>query len=574
MAAALLSANIRLIAQLKTFAQKILSETDTPPELQASLIQNAISAYNIPNVNIGHILNMSDADAEAFLSQAIPPAETFDFHGHPVNHFYAAKLERQIRIQKTLLKITYQSEMPQDWVIADMANRLAYNGLTDINDFGVRQEDYQHSFIDYQQYGDSANDYPPTIVNEKINVFYNKQTNQPFPDLNGDTTDCWAKSYEGDGGTAYRVRVIDSGAAVFFASHFRTDFLYEYGGFLKAAALVATFAGLPSFLGESIFGAVGATVPASIETAVGNVAMNTVLTGGDVAQATTGALKKLATGGISDIVLEIDPISFGNLSNVATEAGISGQSVQNALNKVTPAMDELDALTSDLLDTAGFDISNLFPDGMGNAFNDTGEFVALSPDAYASSFYIASTGDLLSANNSVVMTRAEIEAAIGSADPQGQITTTIESRWQATQGQTETTFGADSYRPASLPVPAASTVIPSFSLSNVDALTKTVGGIVNVAMAVKKGTFVPTNTGTTGMLRPQQVGVPVAQVDGSVIVNNGNGTQTVTYPNGTQKIVASTVGYTGSQQGIFAGISNQTLFIGGGVLLAALLLRR
>lgn len=577
MPAALLTNQSRVIAQLKSYAQKLLAETATPVELKAALIQRAIDSYNIPNVNITYVLGMSDADARAFLAHAIPAGETFDFHGHAVNHFYAAKLERQLRAQKTALKITYQSLMPQDWVIADMADRLAYNGLTDLLDFGVRHETVKQSYIDYAQYGDAAPDNPPTVVDVVRDVYYNKATGLEFPDLNGDYaySDCWAKSFEGDGGTAYRVRIIESGMPVFYTTHFRTDFLYDYAGFLKAAAMVAAFAGIPAAIGQSVFSAVGVTVPASVETAVGSVAMNTALTGGDVKQATTGAIKKLATGGISDIVGEIDPVSVADFSGAAADAAVAGQPIQVAIAQVKN-MDEtdLDTLSFDTLDTAGIDISSLTADGTGNVFADSGEFVTLSAPDYVSNMYVGDDGALYTASNSVFMTRDEIESAIGTANPQASLATAIEDKMQAMQGQTETTYAANAYRPASIPAPAATTVVPSFTTATVDAITKSVGGIVNVFTAIKKGTFVPQNTSTYGTIRPQQVGVPVQQADGSIVVNNGNGTQTITRPDGTQQIVPTAVGRGIGSQSILAGIDNKTLLIGGGILLAALLLKR
>lgn len=577
MPAAVLTSQARVIEQLKTYVQKLLTEKDTSPELKAALIQRAIDSYAIPNPNISYVLGMSEADAQQFLAQAIPINEVFDFHGHAVNHFYAAKLERQLRTQKTLLKITYQSQMPQDWVISDMANRLAYNGLTDLNDFGVRHEPATQTMVDWATYGDAAMDNPSKIVEYVRDVYYNKATGQEFPDLNGDNaySDCWAKSYEGDGGTAYRVRIIDTGMPVFYTTHFRTDFFYEYAGFLKAAAMIAAFAGVPALIGESVFGAVGVTVPASVETAVGSIAMNTAFTGGDVKLATTGAIKKLATGGISDIVSEIDPVSFSDLTGAAADAAVNGQSIHGAIAQAKN-MDELDldALTMDMLDTAGFDVSNMFPDGAGNAFNDSGEFVALSANDFVGNLYVGSDGALYTPSNNIFMTRDQIELAIGSPDPQASLTAAIEDKWQSVQGKTETTYAADAYRPASIPAPAATTVVPDLSLANVDAVTKSVGGIINVFTAVKKGTFVPQNTSPYGTIRPQQVGVPVRQADGSVVVNNGNGTQTVTSPTGQTRIVSTSVGYGLGSQSLIAGISNQTLLIGGGILLAALLLRK
>jgi hypothetical protein len=61
----------------------------------------------------------------------------------------------------------------------------------------------------------------------------------------------------------------------------------------------------------------------------------------------------------------------------------------------------------------------------------------------------------------------------------------------------------------------------------------------------------------------------VRNVDGSVTVNNGNGTQTKTLPNGQQITTQTSVAAGG-----FGGISTNTLLLVGAGLAAALLLRR
>jgi hypothetical protein len=94
---------------------------------------------------------------------------------------------------------------------------------------------------------------------------------------------------------------------------------------------------------------------------------------------------------------------------------------------------------------------------------------------------------------------------------------------------------------------------------------------------VENGTYgrVPSPYGPTGpygTLRPQTPGVPVRNVDGSVTVNNGNGTQTKTLPNGQQ--ITTPTSIAGTFGSPFGGISTNTLLLVGAGLAAALLLRR
>jgi hypothetical protein len=62
----------------------------------------------------------------------------------------------------------------------------------------------------------------------------------------------------------------------------------------------------------------------------------------------------------------------------------------------------------------------------------------------------------------------------------------------------------------------------------------------------------------------------VRNVDGSITVNNGNGTQTKTLPNGQQITTPTSLSTVGS----FGGVSTNTLLIAGAGLAALLLLRR
>jgi hypothetical protein len=110
-----------------------------------------------------------------------------------------------------------------------------------------------------------------------------------------------------------------------------------------------------------------------------------------------------------------------------------------------------------------------------------------------------------------------------------------------------------------------------------EALTRSFGNIAMTIRQIENGSYgrVPSPYGPTGpygTLRPPQPGVPVRNVDGSITVNNGNGTQTKTLPNG-QQITTSTSAFPGGSGG-FGGISTNTLLLVGAGLAAALLLRR
>ena len=86
-----------------------------------------------------------------------------------------------------------------------------------------------------------------------------------------------------------------------------------------------------------------------------------------------------------------------------------------------------------------------------------------------------------------------------------------------------------------------------------------------------------TRRASFGTARPP-VGVPVRRPDGSTVVNNGNGTQTVRYADGRVQTMPATYtsGGLGANYGasLIPGVPNTALFIGGGLLLAAVLFAR
>jgi hypothetical protein len=112
-------------------------------------------------------------------------------------------------------------------------------------------------------------------------------------------------------------------------------------------------------------------------------------------------------------------------------------------------------------------------------------------------------------------------------------------------------------------------------LKATDSISKLALSIVGTTKQILTGKYTPTYaTSAYGTPRVQAVGVPITQPDGTVITNNGNGTQTVRSPTG--QISTMSTGFTSSQGSILSGlgVSSNTLLIGGGVLLAVLLLRK
>jgi hypothetical protein len=225
---------------------------------------------------------------------------------------------------------------------------------------------------------------------------------------------------------------------------------------------------------------------------------------------------------------------------------------------------------------AGLGVDVLLPDDFGTLYNVAGQWVEIPAEQYAAEVYAARGPgggvEILGPDDRVLLT--ELQTA-GKSDADIQAMTL--QQLSARAGTTAASGVAPADRPASTTAPASTTtvsVVTDFA-KLAESLTSSFAKIVTTIRQVENGTYgrVPSPYGAVnpyGTLRPQQVGVPVRNVDGSVTVNNGNGTQTKTLPNG-QRITTST---SVAGAGTFGGISTNTLLLAGAGLAALLLLRR
>jgi hypothetical protein len=226
---------------------------------------------------------------------------------------------------------------------------------------------------------------------------------------------------------------------------------------------------------------------------------------------------------------------------------------------------------------AGLSAAALVPDELGILYNVAGQWVEIPAEQYAAEVFAARGPgggiEILGPDNVVLLTETEVANTANDTDLQTKTLQALSAR----SGLTAPSQAPPADRPAGLTAPASTTtvsVVTDFA-KLAESLTSSFAKIVTTIRQVENGTYgrVPSPYGQTspyGTLRPQQVGVPVRNVDGSVTVNNGNGTQTKTLPNG-QQITTRTTPTTG---GTFGGISTNTLLLAGAGLAALLLLRR
>jgi hypothetical protein len=223
---------------------------------------------------------------------------------------------------------------------------------------------------------------------------------------------------------------------------------------------------------------------------------------------------------------------------------------------------------------SGLSAAALVPDELGILYNVAGQWVEIPAEQYAAEVFAARGPgggvEILGPDNVVLLTETEVANTANDTDLQTKTLQALSAR----SGLTAPSAASPADRPAGLTAPANTTtvgVITDFA-KLAESLTSSFAKIVTTIRQVENGTYgrVPSPYGPTnqfGTLRPQQAGVPVRNVDGSVTVNNGNGTQTKTLPNGQQITTPTSV-----STGAFGGISTNTLLLVVAGLAAALLL--
>jgi hypothetical protein len=253
---------------------------------------------------------------------------------------------------------------------------------------------------------------------------------------------------------------------------------------------------------------------------------------------------------------------------------------------VAIAVDESGLITN-------LDPNALFPDDSGVLYNQVGEVVAYTPDSYLEGIHYDRDNDVfLTPDNRLLMTRQEAVDAVAAGaagcsstgsglngptdfcQPPGKsIEDLMRKKFGPESGQTVIPGPPSADRKAETPPanPNGVKLPEAVGLAAAaELITKSAANIWTIIQQVSNGTYRPGQTNPFGTLHPPVPGVPVRNRDGSVTVNNGNGTQTVTYPNGASKTMSTAAAGAGG----FGGISTNTLLLAGAGLAALLLLRR
>ena len=440
-----------------------------------------------------------------------------------------------------------------------------------------------------------------------------------------------------DGKLVYWLKWADPpGVVIVYTSPVRSPrgFFETLGASLRELApligAAVTFGGLGSVLSVSIFGPATVAAYPAATAAFTNLTLQTALTGGDIEAAARSAAASLVGAEFGDVVGSgLDSAQIGKVAAAAATAAVQGgdvdqavirslinigaQSVDDYVNLpngdltdpvydygepdyTLPVYDygdyvtlddigvQLDlveindilAINADTLDAVEIDPSTLFPDEYGNLFLASGEYVELSDTVYVDSIYADAEGNIRAPDNNILI--PSDEALNLTAD---QLSAEIARMMDENAGTTVATAPAPASRPATTPPAASQTKWPSITDATkvLESIGKLAVQLKSTVTAVQTGTYRPPagGTSTTGTPRNTPVGVPITLPDGTVIVNNGNGTQTIRTPDGRVTTVPSSyAGRTGAggAGGLLPGVSNQALLIGGAILVGAVLLAR
>lgn len=390
----------------------------------------------------------------------------------------------------------------------------------------------------------------------------------------------------------------------------------EYRNALKMLATVVVGFALPATgvsvangLGSTIVGSqIAATYPA-LSSLVGNVALSTAFNGGDIVAAVKGAAVNFLSGGVGSRVVDMTQVDIlGKLAAIVTSAAISGRDVQGAVVNALASfgvsqlgslfvMDDFDF---DLEDVAIFDDPGTWEDfgpygGPVQMFPETDQGPILTYD-YGNGFDDGLTDDDLIAFDEIdygdtTIPSFPVSTAPGSDVYGGYPDTdlypfgppvvemmpipTVDYSDPSGTGNTGG-ISISSLMVGALQLVKSWQTVQAAIKGNPQSTTATGG----TKTTMSNGTIVTRepNGKTTTTLPP--VGVPMATVDGGLIVNNGNGTYEYIGANGTRQTRQYSSGSSGGavsagSSGMIFGMPKNTAYmIGAAALVGVLMLSR
>ena len=354
----------------------------------------------------------------------------------------------------------------------------------------------------------------------------------------------------------------------------------DYFSFFQAVAPLVLAAvslnGLPLVIGQAALGAEFAATYPVVTKAVGSAAVQAALTGElNIERAIVGTVTGVAGAEAGAFVAEaVDSAAAGAIAAAATTAALSGRDIGSAVAKAALfnagglmdddyVYDDRDVLVAEDIEL----FSGTFTGPAGDVVSITGELVEPPATEWANGYYVDSTGAVRDITNRIVIPAAEADKLTD-----GEIGDRLFNDWMVQQATVVATQPGDAARPATIRQTAPQTKVPTITdaAKTFDSLLKTGTSIAASVRSIVTGKPPGYATSATGRTTPPVVGVPVRRPDGSIVTNVGNGMQRIQYPDGRVETVSSAA----PGGALLPGLSNQTLLIGGAILVGALLLAR
>ena len=357
-------------------------------------------------------------------------------------------------------------------------------------------------------------------------------------------------------------------------------FLQSAGPLLKIASIALAFYGIGAALASISSGGATFLNVAQLTASVDNLPGVDLGVVSDIASGLTTGInlaEQIGTTAMDDFydIGDIGSFDVGSFDFDVIDPGAFD---------ITLTLEDIGANVIDFDDSIfaglGLDATDLLPDEFGNVFTVTGEAVSLSPEAYVKSIYIDEGGNFVDFSNEVVLSKAEADIAFNERGLDEDVANALAEKVRGLSGSTFVAQPGSDNRPDGTPAPAAQGERPFLQTLSQEVMSwfKTVTSYSLAKEQLEKtGRYTPPyQTNPNGTAYSQVPGVPIKRADGSTVVNNGNGTQTIAYPDGRVQTVASSLNPSQFSAGgqLLAGVSNQTLLIAGGALLAVALLAR
>lgn len=269
------------------------------------------------------------------------PGQTFEnatgdfyFEGRPVRYDDFQKVRAQLVAEKNAYNINYQGTMGPEWHLSDLAARIASVGLDDIRRIGFTLREMRGGPTGE---GESAG-YDPDKLTAWWREYFDKKTGEPIDGIGNKGGDSFASTAAGEHSNVnYLARFTAAGTPVFALQVNKTGLMVELAPWIEGFGfLMSVVPGLGLMVGSAVVGAVAGEAfvlanPA-LSNIIGKTVVNTVLSGGDVAKAVTSAVRGAAQGAITGGAATL----VGDLAKTAAlaagEAALVGDDVQVAID--------------------------------------------------------------------------------------------------------------------------------------------------------------------------------------------------------------------------------------------------